>query len=279
MNYKVILTILDNTNHCEARTLYAIDLAKQHEARLVGVAPQQIVSSILSDDFTSANSQWIDKLQAEIESDIAVAIKNFRELCKKSSFESFDHKTVFGTAADVVRAEAIGADLIVLTQKLESDDSFSNTSGVIEHAVMVTARPGLVIPALGDYRSPPKNILIGWRNSRECSHAIRQSIPMLQNAEEVQIVEVSTSDKSILEREKELDGILNYLRAHNVEATFSVKVSDIDPANVLLSYSCDIGADALVMGGYGHSRLREWALGGATRTMLETMTLPVLMAH
>jgi len=279
MSYKVILTILDNTKNCQARTQYAIDMAKQHDARLVAVAPQEIVSSIYSDDFSTTNSSWVDKLQREIESDIELAIKSFQETCNEMSFESFEHKIVSGNVADVVRAEAIGADLIVLTQQFVSDESNSSTDGVIEHALMVTARPVLVIPALGDYQAPPKNILIGWRDSRECSHAIRQSIPMLQHAEKVQIVEVLHSKKANHEHEKELNGMLDYLRAHNIEASYSVKMSDIDPANILLSYACDTGADALVMGGYGHSRLREWALGGATNTILESMTLPVLMAH
>jgi len=279
MSYKVILTILDNTKNCQARTQYAIDMAKQHDARLVAVAPQEIISSIYSDDFASTSSSWIDKLQKEIESDIEVAIKSFQDNCNEMSFESFEHKKVLGSAADVVRAESIGADLIVLTQQFGSDKSNSNTDGVIEHALMVTARPVLVIPALGDYQAPPKNILIGWRDSRECSHAIRQSIPVLQHARNVQIVEVAHSKKTNHDHEKALDNILNYLRAHNIEASYSVKISDIDPANFLLSHACDMGADALVMGGYGHSRLREWALGGATNTILESMTLPVLMAH
>jgi len=279
MSYKVILTLLDKSKKCEARTLYAIDVARQHDAHLLGIAPKEVASTMFIGDFMSANSTMINELQHSIDIEAEAAVEMFSQICANSKFESFEGRTKTGSAAGIISSEAMGIDLIVLSQHLDPDRSTLNTEGLIEHSLQVTARPILIVPALGEYQAPPKIILIGWRDSRECSHAIRQSIPLLQHAENVEIVEVSNSKKSSQENENDLGSMLRYLRAHDVNASFSVKQSDIDPANFLLSYSCDAGADALVMGGYGHARIREWALGGMTRTILETMTLPVLMAH
>jgi len=279
MNYKAILTILDNTKPCEDRTRFAIDLAKQHGAKLTGIAPVEIASTLFIGDFMSANSKMIDELQHSIEADATKAQVRFDEMCTESGIESFDHKTVRGSANDAINSEATATDLIVLSQHFEDTSTTVNTKGVVEHTLMVSARPVLIIPAIGAYKSPPKNVLIGWRDSRECSHAIRQALPFLQNADAVEIVEVLPKSNSKGINDSRRASVLNYLSLHNVDAKFSTQKSDSDPGNVLLSYACDVGADLLVMGGYGHTRLREWAVGGATKTILESMTLPVMMAH
>src|SRR5262249_8259054 len=121
-------------------------------------------------------------------------------------------------------------------------------------------------------------VLVCWDGSRNAARAIADALPFLKRAKTVEIVMVTGGSG----KTDELPGadLGEHLARHDL--TIEVKrlvAADIDVSNVILSYAADCAADFIVMGGYGHSRLREFVLGGATRGVLESMTVPVLMAH
>jgi nucleotide-binding universal stress UspA family protein len=169
------------------------------------------------------------------------------------------------------------ADLIVIGQSGTGGDS--EVDKVFpERLILVAGRPVLVVPEIGDFPCVGKRIIVAWNASREAARAVTNAIPFLKLADKVYVMTVQpkASENESIATEQ----IVQYLSRHGVgvEVEESHGV-EIGVANELLSRASDLSVDLLVMGCYGHSRVREWILGGATRTILESMTIPVLMSH
>ncbi len=149
---------------------------------------------------------------------------------------------------------------------------------IVEGALFDSGRPVIVVPYIQTAPFKVDRIMICWDGSRPAVRAVADAMPLLALAERTEVVIVADKTK----KEDELDGIDigQHLARHGVDATINRIIrNEIDIAEVLLSHAADSGADMIVMGGYGHSRLREFLLGGVTRSMLGSMTVPVLMAH
>jgi nucleotide-binding universal stress UspA family protein len=144
--------------------------------------------------------------------------------------------------------------------------------------VLSVGRPVLFVPYAGRFPATGKRVLVAWNASREAARAVSDALPLLARAESFEVVafEPRPGDHG------EVPGadIALYLARHGVKATAARQSApEIDIGAQILSRAADTGADLIVMGGYGHSRLRELVLGGVTRSMLEAMTVPVLMSH
>ena len=149
-------------------------------------------------------------------------------------------------------------------------------TALTEAAFMDSGHPALVIPRAGIAVLPPRRALIAWDGSREAARAASDAIPLLRFAENVLILVVESRDAG--------DQLESKLAAHLLRHEVKAEVRQIAGggagiANVLLGQARDEAADLLVMGGYGHSRLREMFVGGTTRDILEHMTMPVLFSH
>ena len=152
----------------------------------------------------------------------------------------------------------------------------SDTPRIIEAVLFGSGRPVVIVPYI---EAAPQlgTVLIAWDEGRPAARAVRDALPLLRLAERVNIVTVNgtTRSKHLLQ-----DGLARHLARHGITVEQkSISSGGIDVATALLSYAADESADLLVMGGYGHSRLREIVLGGTTRTILKSMTVPVLMSH
>ena len=122
-----------------------------------------------------------------------------------------------------------------------------------------------------------KTVLIAWDGGLPASRAVQDALPVLAMADRVEVVTVNGGTSG---GNRPTDDLARHLARHGIRVERkSISHGDINVANALLSYADDVSADLLVMGGYGHSRLREIVLGGTTRTILQSMTLPALMAH
>ena len=120
--------------------------------------------------------------------------------------------------------------------------------------------------------------MVCWDGSRAATRAIADCMPFLEKAKQVEIVIVA--DKPAKGDEIPGADLGQHLARHGLKVDVKrITSPDIDVASTILSYAADSSADMIVMGGYGHSRLREFVLGGVTRGILETMTVPVLMSH
>jgi nucleotide-binding universal stress UspA family protein len=135
----------------------------------------------------------------------------------------------------------------------------------------------LVVPYIQRTDIKLDRVIVGWDGSSSAARAAGDAMPFLERAKMVQVVVVSERGKS-----DEIPGadIAQHFARHGVTVEVKQIVApDAKPAEVLLSHAADTSADLLVLGGYGHSRLREFVLGGVTRSILETMTVPTLMSH
>jgi nucleotide-binding universal stress UspA family protein len=173
---------------------------------------------------------------------------------------------------------ALCADLLIVGQHDANDLLTAGVpSDFVPCVVMASGRPALVVPYVDIGTTFGQQVLIAWKPTRESAHAVSAAIPFLQHAQRLHLTIADDSAEPV-ERGRALE---DYLRSHEVQAPIQhhAAVPSDDPGDGLLSLAADVGADLLVMGCYGHSRARELVLGGVTRTVLRSMTLPVLMAH
>jgi nucleotide-binding universal stress UspA family protein len=123
-------------------------------------------------------------------------------------------------------------------------------------------------------------VVVGWDASREAARAVRDALPLLTQAKVVEVVSVNPRPADLGHGDVPGADIALYLARHGVNVEVQrIETRELDVGNALLSHVASEAADLLVMGGYGHARLREIMLGGATRTILHDMTVPVLMSH
>jgi nucleotide-binding universal stress UspA family protein len=174
--------------------------------------------------------------------------------------------------------QALYADLLVLGQHDPSSPSPGVPSDFPESVMEVSGKPALILP----YRGLPPTVgdvaMIAWKPTREAARAVGAAVPMLQRCRRVHVLSWGESDGAVAGARLDLDA---YLKLRGIEAIWHRERVEEPGAlgDLLLSRAFDLEADLLVMGCYGHSRAREWILGGTSRTVLRTMTLPVLMAH
>ena len=174
-------------------------------------------------------------------------------------------------------------DLLVLGQH-DPDDALAWGVGAdfVPSVIAASGKPALVVPAVGDYPELGRRVLVAWKPTREAARALSAALPMLQSAQTVDVALWSEPSDG-------LDGsapaardvwLEDWLQAHGVQAQMLHQGADgRGVGDLLLSLAADRSSDLLVMGCYGHSRAREWLLGGVTQRVLRSMTLPVLMAH
>lgn len=179
--------------------------------------------------------------------------------------------------------EAIGrraryADLTVLGPQLEAGDQLRDK--IIAGALFASGKPLLVIPEGARPSLAPKRLVVGWDARIEASRAVRESLTLLRKADTVHVTLVDPEKGEDRHGAEPGADIATYLSRHGVKVTVDRLPSENRPiADVLNEHALDVAADMLVMGAYGHSRLRERLFGGVTRTVLDTPKLPTLMAH
>jgi nucleotide-binding universal stress UspA family protein len=149
---------------------------------------------------------------------------------------------------------------------------------VDEGVLFESGRPVIFVPFIQKGGMKLDRAMICWDGGRTAARAVADSMPLLRKAKQVEIVIIS--DKPARQDEVPGADLGQHLARHGLKVTVKrITSPDIDVPSTILSYAADSSADMIVMGGYGHSRLREFVLGGATRGLLESMTVPVLMSH
>lgn len=174
--------------------------------------------------------------------------------------------------------QALHCDLMVLGQHDSADRQGTGVpADFAESVIAQSGKAALVVPYAALPETVGDTVVIAWKETREAARAVAAAIPLLQRAAHVHVLTWDEEESRISGARLDLQG---YLRLHQVEAV----LHHGGPApeqlgEQLLSRAFDLGADLLVMGCYGHGRAREWVLGGTSRTVLRSMTLPVLMSH
>jgi nucleotide-binding universal stress UspA family protein len=276
MSYKTILVHVDASRHAEHRIATAAALAIAHDAHLVGTALNGVSRYALMDGGLGLDAgvlaAAVDALNAEAERALTV----FERIAAGAGVLSFERRMVADDPAGGLALQARYADLVVLSQTDPDDASARVISDVPEYVMLNGGRPVLLVPYADSVARVGRHVVVAWNASTEAAQAVAAALPLLQRAASVRIAVFNPDDAH---GEQPGADIALYLARHGVVCdVVSARVGQ-DVGAALLSLLADVDADLLVMGGYGHKRLRELVLGGVTKTLLRSMTVPVLMMH
>jgi nucleotide-binding universal stress UspA family protein len=261
----------------DAAASYAISMAKAFEAHVVGVGfiyepviPGSLLGGIPTD--------LIEAQREENTKAASAAIERFETAARDGgvSAETRLLDASIAGAADLFGRIARRFDVAVVGQA--HDQQGASQELLIEGALFGSGRPVVIVPHTHRQPMAFDGIMVCWDGSRPAARAIGDAIPLLKQAKSIEIVVV------VGERDKsgEITGtnMKRHLARHGINVEIKhVTAGNVDVQNAILSHAVDSGADFIVMGAYGHSRLREFILGGVTRSILKAMPVPVLMSH
>ena len=275
MPLKDLLVIVDNDPTCASRVDLALALAVEHEAHLTGlhVMPWPL-TQVYGEVPIPESVEKMQRLELEEAARRAAAV--FAERVARTAVTA-EWRVAEGDALRVVREHARYADLAVVPQGLDLGSASADLSTVPGDLALAVGRPVLVIPRYGSFPRVGARVLVAWNGSREATRAVHDALPLLQRAERVTVLSIDPDGQA-----QRLPGadIALHLARHGVTVQVAATPgAEVAVGDLLLSYAADHDIDLLVMGAYGHTRLREMVLGGATRTLLQHMTVPVLMSH
>jgi nucleotide-binding universal stress UspA family protein len=256
---------------------YAISIAEAFGAHVSGIAfaYEPVVAPTV---MGGVPSDWIDAQRAESAKAANAAIARFEAASQRAGL-SAEHRMLpatVGGAADLFGRIARCFDLSVVGQT--EPDRPAPEELIIESALFESGRPVIVVPYIQKQGLKLDRVLVCWDGGRTATRAIADSLPFLARAKAIDVVIVASGRA----KSDEIPGadIGQHLARYGLKIEVKrIVAADTDVPNTILSYAADSSADFLVMGGYGHSRLREFVLGGATRGILASMTVPALMAH
>lgn len=280
MSLKDLLVHLDVSEASHARLEAALALARAFEAHLSALClvVEPYVPAVVGVNLP-AEILAQQREQAEAAAADVLARAAERARVEGISFEQRRETVMVDRLPDALARHARHADLTIVGQP-DPERSGVDDTLMVEAAFMASGRPALVIPYIGARTMPPERAICAWDGSREAARALNDAIPLLQRAKEVSLVVIDP--EKLVDRVGAVPGadIGAHLARHGIKVTVkTLQSGGLDPGDVLLSTAADEGADLLVMGGYGHSRLRELILGGTTKNILEHMTIPVLFSH
>ncbi len=278
MTLRDILVHVDDTPHCTARLQLAAGLARTHAARLTALHVIDIqLPMIIANDAAGGGGMAVAQLMEQLQQQSLQAATRlraaFEEMARREGLAAA-WQQVEGLLPQQVGRQARCADLCVLGQA-SPEDAQPAASAIIAEALFQSGRPVLVIPYAGAPLTCGRRVLVGWNGSREATRAVHDALPLLVQAEAVTLLIADDGEEALPGTD-----IADHLARHGVTLTVRRQPAEgLDAGDLLLNVAAETSADLLVVGGYGHSRAREWIFGGVTRTLLRSMTLPVLLSH
>jgi nucleotide-binding universal stress UspA family protein len=272
---KTMLVQVDGTHAASKRLAFALEVATRHGASL-GVA-FAVVPRFVPLPIPAGEGIPTAPLLQEID--------GRHRLRARAAFER-----CCGDAPNVEWLDLAGSDVVerlvrrarlvdcVVLGQFDPDDAAGSDvpPHLIETVLVRSGVPALLVPQLGDTQPDPDSVLIAWKSAPEAARALASALPMLARSSHIHVAVAADAGP----QDHDTGTILGFLAAHGVHGVHvHAGVQDGSAGDSLLSLAADTGAGLLVMGCYGHSRAREWLMGGATRTVLASMTLPLWMAH
>lgn len=282
MNYKKMVFPIGGGEELEERIYGALLVAKHFKVNLeilkCGLKSNLNMYKTLSipEDLFNKIDEVIDKKYEDENLEFKrIFEKNVNKVDIKISENSIDSeasvyvKTKKGFRSNIIEQESKFCDLVIAAAP-----PAGITTSTFETAVLKSGKSVIMIPRVMKTFST-NSIIIGWNNSSEASRALTSSIEILKEAQRVHIV---SSDEYVAESSIIKD-LLNYLKSHNINATYEIVKTTRIPGQALLNAALDGNFDLIVAGAYGHKGLKELMFGGATRYLLEKSTLPIFMSH
>ena len=279
MTFKSILVHVDADQRCTNRVEYAAGLAVRHAAHLAGLfvpPPLRIpgyVRAEMGEDILEQQRRAEDRLAESLRA-------GFEATVRRVTGAGGEFRRGEGDPIATLAVNARYADLVVVGQHDPDDDSAMTGPSFPELTALQAGRPVLVYPYAGGFDPTPGHVLVSWNASREATRAVTDAIPFLRAARKVTVLAINP--RTSAEGHGDVPGadIALHLSRHGVRAeAMADPAVQIDIGNYLLSRAADLSVDMIVMGAYGHARMRELVFGGVTQTIMREMTVPVLLSH
>ena len=254
---------------------FAVSVAATFDARLTGIA-FRYEPLIPSTDMYGFPAEIIESQRVENDKLAKTAVARFDQNAARVSAVTHIIDVPAASAPQQLSQIARRFDLAVIAQPEPERPALDTL--LVEATLFESGRPMLVVPYIQKAPLKLDRILLCWDGSRSAARAIADALPFIARAKACEIVTVSSEPPK--SDEMPSADIAQHLARHGAKVEIErIVATETDVAGTLLSHAADVSADLLVMGGYGHSRLREFVLGGATRGILGSMTLPTLMSH
>jgi nucleotide-binding universal stress UspA family protein len=281
MGYKTILVHFRELDRSRELLNVAAMVAKQFDAHLIGlyIVPgiqnyPSISRYIPAESLVPQKKYQLDKA-AEVQAMFTKITKNNGVAAEWRQIDPIIPNNI----SQIIVANSHTVDLVILGQSIEEKDE-ANVREMPGDVLLESGRPVLVVPHSGTFKNIGDHILIGWNGTKEAARATFDALPFLKSASQVHVHSAIPSKPHTNEITISGAELANSLARHDVVVSVETNVNpDLAAGDELLSYVAQRGADLLVMGGYGRSRTRELIFGGATKEILNHMTVPVLMSH
>jgi nucleotide-binding universal stress UspA family protein len=272
MAMRTLLLHADTDDRFSLRLALTVALARQNEARVVVLHALRTPYSVgLYAEPMGGGAVELIQQEIDAERARAEALRQSIDATMRGQNVAWDWRSVSAPAGDALVAQAATADLVVIGQEEEG-----STAGPMSQVAISSGRPVLCVPHAGIFQVPFGRVLVAWRGTREASRALHDAMPFLAAAS--QVILLCAGEKDV--RDPSADDAVRHLGDHRIRAELRrTTLGDLDAGTAILNAVADNSADLLVMGAYGHSRMREFVFGGATRTVLASMTVPTLLSH
>jgi len=262
MTFSTLMVHLELEDSNDARLRIARELAEQFDAKLIGIAASDPHPSYYADGAVAQG--FVEHERAELKKRMSDAEARFRAAVEQR-VRAIEWRCAMERPADYVAREARAADLVitgvnrdgVLVDRLRRLDP--------SDLVMQAGRPIFLVPPEVDYLKL-QNVLVAWKDTREARRAVADALPLLHKAKEVNVIEVVAGDASRSAAQERVIDVVAWLGRHEILAFPRVMHADDEADQIDRIWKS--GADVVVAGAYGHSRLREWVFGGVTRNLI-----------
>lgn len=275
MSYKTILVHVDESRRASERIKIAAAIAMTQKAHLIGTAmtgaSRYLIQTHMLAELDPNLKTHLDFLRERARR----GLEDFDTAVQRLGLSSFEKRLIDDEAGGGICLQARFADLVVIGQNDPEEISPVVLPDFPQYVVLHSGRPVLLVPHAGQFDNIGKHVMIAWDGSMEATRTITSALPLLRCA---QLVEVTIFNARAHGAPPGAQVAL-YLQRHGIPCEIVLRNTEKNIGESLLALAALRGADLIIMGGYGHTRFREIVLGEVTRTVLETMTIPVLMSR
>lgn len=280
MGYRTLLAILDTPQSTRQVTDFAVALANQFQAHVIGAHAEAVAMVPLVAPMEIPDPATVQALQDMAHQETETVETMFRDIAQREGlsheWRSFITSSGFNSAALIDSARS--ADLVIAAQG--ESGLLSDSRSELESFLFESGRPVLLIPHILKEPKPIRRVLIAWNGSREVARATFDALPFLKAAEAVEIFTVDAADTALQTGAMAGAEIAAALARHGIKVTLTASAkSGLDPAMAIENRLSDSSIDLLVMGAYGNKRWWEMLFGGVTRTLLDSMTALTLLSR
>lgn len=276
---RIALDLTNDANRAR-RVQAAIQLAVHHKAELIGVCTDLPTPRYMHGE-VGATEQILARLFEQIAREKVETKERFLKQAALAGITA-QCRMPKGPIEEVLALHARSCDLLIMSQTDAAQSNWAIPPSVVDSVITSAGRPVLVTPYIGEIQQPiGQHVLFCWDYGRRSARALADAAPILSEAATLTVLTVDPQPEMLRSLDIESGDLLAYCAAHNYPKPKEVHTisEGVGIGNAILNAAADYGCDMIVMGLYNRSRIREWILGGTSKTLLQSMTVPILFSH